>query len=206
MISSIENLIYVEILKIPLAQVSQYFSAYDRLIHLLLLPSIVILIFMYGATEFLAGKKGLRFLVAIGGIIFSISIGWYGLFVVMSEMWYLILLVVSGFFFILGRIIHPSDVRNLTSISTNDYGRRKIERIDARINSIDSRISGLQSNLSLKQSNINNARNNLAMARNQAVRNTLNNDIRRLENEKRAIENEIHKLDAERAKLLRMRY
>jgi len=198
MLSPLEKIIYNEILKIPLAQVSQYFSPYDRLIHLLLIPSIVLIVFLYGATSFLSGKKGLRFLVAIGAMIFGLSIGFYPVLITMSEIWYLILLIVSGFFFIVGRIIHPSDVRKLTA----NLGPNK-DKIIARINAIDSQLNILGQELSIKQNSLKNAENNLVMARSRVAIRQLTKEINDLNAEIKRISDSIDRLSKERARLLR---
>ncbi len=194
MLSELERIIYTEILKIPMGQVSSYYSVYDRLINLILLPSIVSLIFFYAATEPLNNHKGIRFLVVVGGMIFSIDIGLYGFFVTLSQIWYLILILVSGFLFIFGMFISPGTKIKLPNSS---------DRVYRSIKTIDTRLEGLYGMKSSIENRINVATASLSSASNPGVISSLRTRINNLQRKMDDIDMQIRKLVDQRARLVR---
>ncbi len=194
MLSELERIIYTEVLKIPVGQVTSYYSVYDRLLNLVFIPSIVALIFLYGATEPLKNHKGLRFLVILGGIVFSVEMGFYGTFVTLSQMWYLILILVSAFLFVLGMFISRDTKIKLPGKSN--------ARDVARIKAIDVKLRGLYSQKQYKESNMNTLIASLSSAP-PANAQMIQNQINKLQNEIQKIDNEINNLIAQRAALVR---
>ncbi len=194
MLSELERIIYTEILKIPIGQVTSYYSVYDRLLNLLFIPSVVALIFFYSATEPLKNHKGIRFLVIVSGMAFAIDLGLYGFFVTLSQIWYLILILVSGFLFIFGMFISPDTKIKLPNPS---------DRVYRSIKAIDTKLEGLYGEKSSIENRINVATASLASATNPATISSLRTRISDLTRKMSDIDNQIRDLVNQRARLVK---
>ncbi len=108
MAASIIEIILEEILKIPTDLMFQYTSVADQLIYLILIPTLVVLLFVWTFGGWIAGQHPrFRILITIVSYIFIIYAGWYGAMASFIVSWFALLLGLAFAFFIISRIIHP---------------------------------------------------------------------------------------------------
>ena len=87
------------------AQSHQVMAPIGPLFYFLLFPSVFIILFIYFLSEFVISEhKGLRLLVGVTAFIFIIISGWYPLFLVLSEIWYIATIILVGFWIFLKRL------------------------------------------------------------------------------------------------------
>ena len=118
MVSEIAEMIFFDIFKLEAGTVaSAGYSLPNQIINLLIIPHIVLFIFLFSATKFVARtiSSGIQKLLMLGLYLFIVINGWYAAFASLSQFWMFLLLGASAvFFFIGGRIAKPSDVERLS--------------------------------------------------------------------------------------------
>lgn len=93
----------IKFLNIDCAQVNCYYpNPIEGLFYLIFFPTVFIILFIYILSAKVVSHtgephKGLRLLVAISVYIFIIMQGWYTIFVSLSRVWYMILILLLGF-------------------------------------------------------------------------------------------------------------
>lgn len=105
----ITTLILQDILKISTSLIRDYSSVGDQLIYLILIPSVIVLLFVYVFGGWIAGSSPkFHYLITIVSYIFIIYSGWYGSFIVPIVInWFAITLGLAFVFFIITKVIHP---------------------------------------------------------------------------------------------------
>lgn len=102
----------------------------------LLLPHIIILIFIYGASQGL-GHKGLSSLFGLGIYTFVIYSGWYPLFATFTLFWLVIAIVISFYFFIVGKIFPPAKTESiqkaLKGMRNKRFLKQEIKRLESEL-------------------------------------------------------------------------
>lgn len=121
-LSPIEQLIFVEVLKISSKVLSDYPQMQDKLLYLIFIPHILLIIFIWIFADSVARigggiHTGIRALVAIGTYIFLIFAGWYGTWIVpiFVGLWQIIL-VLALITFVASRFIHPARAKEMMAL------------------------------------------------------------------------------------------
>jgi len=122
MVSPIEQLIFVQVLKISSSTLAQYPQMQDRLLYLIFIPHILLLIFIWIFADSVARigggiHKGIRALTAIGVYVFLIFGGWYGAWIVpiFVGLWQIIL-ALALITFVASRFIHPARAKEMMAL------------------------------------------------------------------------------------------
>lgn len=73
----------------------------------LFLPHVVLIAFFYMAFRGL-GNKGIEALLAVGGYMFLITMGWYPMYATLTIIWMAGAILLSFYFFVMAQWIHPA--------------------------------------------------------------------------------------------------
>lgn len=121
----IVQLILVDLLQISSSLLSEYSSIGDQLIYLILIPSVILLLFVYTFGGWISGgHPRFHWLITIVAYIFIIYSGWYGsYFVPIIVNWFMVILAAAFLFFIVTRIIHPARAPQLAKF-TGELGKK----------------------------------------------------------------------------------
>lgn len=76
------------------------YGVIGQLFYFLLFPTIFILLFVWMAVERMNVDKKISTLASVGVLIFVVMSGWYPLFLILSEVWFIVL-ILGGLFYIL---------------------------------------------------------------------------------------------------------
>jgi len=105
-------------------------------IYALLLPHIVLLIFIWGASK-IGEHKGLATLLAVAIYIFIVYGGYYAFFASFTLFWLALSIFISSGLFIMGKIINPSKAQSLYGLFRGQRNKRilreEIHRLEAEL-------------------------------------------------------------------------
>ena len=183
------NLIFTTILKISPTLINNYRTIQDQILYLLLIPSVIIILFVWTFGYWIMGKghNGLRILISLIAYIYIVWSGWYGTWIIPVILaWFPIVLVTFFLFFILSRIFHPMNVQGASKIMKSGFEKagakgKEINVLRKQIEMIDKKIKHLNSEKS-------------KMADGQA-RQVIQLEITDLRSKKKEIEHEIDVLE-----------
>jgi len=159
MAGDITQVILQDILKISSSLLREYSSVGDQLIYLILIPSLIILMFVWAFSGWITGEHPrFRILLSIVSYIFIIYSGWYGSFMVpIIVRWFVVLLAVGFIFFIMTKVIHPIRGPGIYKLS-GAIGRRikdvtvgkskQIEALEKQESEVRGKIKSLEKQLS----------------------------------------------------------
>jgi hypothetical protein len=111
--TSIFNIVFNDILKISPALLSKYTSTSDQALYLILIPSVILLLFVWTFGYWITGSKarGIRTLISVIAYVYIVYSGFYGSFVAPVILaWFPITVVLYFIFFIMTKIFHPMNV------------------------------------------------------------------------------------------------
>lgn len=183
------NLIFRTILKISPNLISNYSSIQDQILYLLLIPTVIILLFVWTFGYWVMGKghNGLRILISLIAYIYIIWSGWYGTWIIpLILAWFPVVLVTFFLFFIMSRIFHPMNVAGASKVMKAGFEKagakgKEINALRKQIEMIDKKIKHLS-----------NERGKMADGQ---AREVLNLEITDLRSKKKEIEHEIDVLE-----------
>ena len=183
------NLIFRTILKISPNLISNYSSIQDQILYLLLIPTVIILLFVWTFGYWIMGKghNGLRILISLIAYIYIIWSGWYGTWIIpLILAWFPVVLVTFFLFFIMSRIFHPMNVAGASKVMKAGFEKagakgKEINALRKQIEMIDKKIKHLS-----------NERGKMADGQ---AREVLNLEITDLRSKKKEIEHEIDVLE-----------
>lgn len=92
-------------------------------VYALLLPHIVLLIFIFGASR-IGEHKGLATLLGIAIYIFIIYGGYYAIFASFTLFWLALSIFISAGLFIMGKIINPAKAQSIYGLIKNQRSKR----------------------------------------------------------------------------------
>jgi hypothetical protein len=148
------DLIFNQFLRVNPSTVSQFSTTQLQLLNLVLIPHIILFLFIYGFAWIIApSHKGFRYLFSIAAYLTIILMGspysYYGMALPFILMWWQIALGVSFFFFIVGRIIHPSKYPELFNLGRSAAEKiteksKKVEIYNKKIESVEAQIRALE--------------------------------------------------------------
>ena len=118
----IEQLVFVQILKISSGLLSQYHTMADRLFYLIFIPHIVLIIFIYVFADSAARMgggihMGMRTLIGLATYITIVFTGWYGTLLVpiFVNIWQM--MVILGLVAFIGsRFLHPGRAAEMMAL------------------------------------------------------------------------------------------
>lgn len=150
-------------------------------LNLIFFPHVIILFWLFIIARgpiFMAVHRGLGTLLAIALYIFVIWYGWYPMIANLSLIWLGITIVVSFFYFMMPKFLHPgttSSVFGLGALAGGAISKRR---------NIDKTIARLQEDLRDAQNELNNATSDRQRGEIQTFLQATRQEIRRLEKEK----------------------
>ncbi len=143
------NLIFREILKISPTLMSRYFTLQDQVLYLILIPSVIIILFIWTFGYWIVGSahRGLRLLISMIAYIYIVYSGWYGSFIIPIILaWFPMVLLSFFLFFIMTRIFHPLNISGASKIISAGFekGSRKgrdIKKLEHKIDMVQRKIT-----------------------------------------------------------------
>lgn len=157
--TSFSDIIFNNLLKLDPSLLYKYSTVTDQAFYLLLIPSVFILLFVWTFGHWFVGNShnGLRIMISIIAYIYVVYSGWYGSFMVgLILAWFPIILISYFGFFIITKILHPSNVDGLNKvmdagfkkISDANENNKKIEQTENNIELLNKKIRDMESKLS----------------------------------------------------------
>lgn len=213
MMSRMETLFYRDYLNIPTGMIASYPDPMSRLFNLVFIPGVAWILFLIFMTKPFK-SKGIKALLMIGVTAFGIVNGLYAPWVSISQAWFIVIILVSGFYFTMSIFITKSTAHNLLShmsAASNTAALKKYSNLLAKhdqlvldadhyanqMNAINTQIQVIDNDLALK------------MAEQRRYRigtpqyNMIQADINRLRNERTRLINDRNNLDRRRTDALR---
>jgi hypothetical protein len=150
--TSISNIIFSNILKINPSLMYKYTSVTDQALYLILIPSVIILLFVWLFGYWFMGSKnsGLRILISGVAYIYVVYSGWYGSWMVPIILaWFPLILIAYFGFFIMTKILHPVNVRGAANVMNAVFDKatsksKDIETTEKNIKLLDKKIDQLK--------------------------------------------------------------
>lgn len=148
------QIIFEQILKIDPTLIAKYTAIQDQLLYLILIPSIVLLLFLWTFGYWVVpGHRGIRILLSTIAYVFIVWSGWYGTFIIsIINLWFPLILITFFIFFILTRLFHPLNVPGAHKIISAGFDQvkgsikkgkdkekmeRELQLVDQRIRELD---------------------------------------------------------------------
>lgn len=148
------SLLFNDFLRINPSTISQYTTPQTQLLNLFLIPHVILFLFIYGFAWIIAPThKGFKYLISISAYLFIVLMGqpysYYGMLLPLFLLWWQLALGIGLFFFIWGRIIHPSKVPELFNIGKAAAAKvtekeKKRKALEEEIDSTKKQIAVLQ--------------------------------------------------------------
>jgi hypothetical protein len=146
------NTIFREILKISPTLLYKYVTLQDQVLYLILIPSVIVLFFIWTFGYWIVGDahRGIRLLISAIAYIYIVYSGWYGSFIIPIILaWFPIVLFSYFAFFIMTRIMHPSNVAGASKVMSAVYKkasekRKHADALEKEIDLVNKKINQLQ--------------------------------------------------------------
>ena len=142
------NLIFTEILKISPTLISRYSTIQDQILYLLLIPSAIILLFVWTFGYWFMGKghNGLRILISLIAYIYIVWSGWYGTWIIPVILaWFPLILIAFFLFFIISKIFPPLAVGGASNLMKAGFDKipqkgKEIDKLKKEIDILNKKI------------------------------------------------------------------
>jgi hypothetical protein len=183
------NLIFIQLLKISPDLISRYSTVQDQILYLLLIPSVIIILFVWTFGYWIMGNghNGLRILISLIAYIYIVWSGWYGSWIIPVILaWFPIVLVTFFLFFILSRILHPMNIGGASKVMK--AGFEKIPQKGKEINA-------LRKQIDIIKKKIRHLESEKSKMSDPQARSVLSLEITDLKQKKKEIEHEIDILE-----------
>ncbi len=153
--TDLSNLIFNEILKISPILMSKYYTLQDQVLYLILIPSVIILLFVwtFGYWFMGGGHRGLRLLISAIAYIYIVYAGWYGTFVIpLILAWFPIVLIAAFAFFLMTKIFHPMNIAGASKVMKSTFQKataksKKIDKLERQHDVVTRKIRQLENRL-----------------------------------------------------------
>lgn len=154
MATDILQLLFNDFLRINPSTVSQYATPQLQLLNLFFIPHVILFLFIYGFAWIITPThKGFRYLISIAAYLTLVLTGTpysiYSTLLPLLLFWWQLALGIGLFFFIAGRIVHPSKAPELFNIGKSAISKltakdKQKRAIEEEIDSIKRQIQELE--------------------------------------------------------------